>query len=381
MDFRLDDEQLALQDSDRAPSARTATRSTTIGQHETPARSTATEPLAGAGELGVFSIMVPEADGRRRVRHGRSRAGLRAARSSTRRRVRCCGRPWPRPCSPDAGRPGDRSCRATTPPRRPTIRSSSSTRRTSTRCWSCAPTGVVVVDRSELDRTRDRSIPLDPLTPVGRFRRLPAGTAVGGVDELADGCGRWARCWPPRCWSASPTRALDVARDYALEREQFGVPIGSFQAVKHLLADMYVRTGLARSATYAAAAVLDDPAVGDARPVGQRGQAAGRRGGDRQRPGRRADPRRDGLHLGDAPELPAQAGLGAREQRSARPIARASRSLPTWRGRLAGPRPPQHQRREAGSTMTSRRSATRSTIASPRSRSTGPTSSTRSARR
>ena len=30
---------------------------------------------------------------------------------------------------------------------------------------------------------------------------------------------------------------------YALERQQFGVPIGSFQAVKHLLADMYVRSG------------------------------------------------------------------------------------------------------------------------------------------
>ena len=36
------------------------------------------------------------------------------------------------------------------------------------------------------------------------------------------------------------SRSLDVARDYALEREQFGVPIGSFQAVKHMLADMYV---------------------------------------------------------------------------------------------------------------------------------------------
>ena len=55
--------------------------------------------------------------------------------------------------------------------------------------------------------------------------------------------------------------ALTVARDYALEREQFGVPIGSFQAVKHILADMYVRTGLARSATYAAAAVYDDPGI------------------------------------------------------------------------------------------------------------------------
>jgi len=51
---------------------------------------------------------------------------------------------------------------------------------------------------------------------------------------------------------------------YSLEREQFGVPIGSFQALKHIMADMYVRVGLARSATWAAAAVLDDPEVGDA---------------------------------------------------------------------------------------------------------------------
>ena len=40
---------------------------------------------------------------------------------------------------------------------------------------------------------------------------------------------------------------------------------GSFQAIQHLLADMYVRTAMARSAVYAAAATLDDPAVGDPR--------------------------------------------------------------------------------------------------------------------
>ena len=56
--------------------------------------------------------------------------------------------------------------------------------------------------------------------------------------------------------------ALRAARDYSLEREQFGQPIGSFQALKHMMADMFVRTALARSATYAAAAVLDDPLVG-----------------------------------------------------------------------------------------------------------------------
>ena len=60
--------------------------------------------------------------------------------------------------------------------------------------------------------------------------------------------------------------ALESARRYALVREQFGVPIGSFQAVQHMLADMYVRTALARSAAYAAAAVLDDPKIAD--PLG-----------------------------------------------------------------------------------------------------------------
>lgn len=45
-------------------------------------------------------------------------------------------------------------------------------------------------------------------------------------------------------------RALEMARDYALERMAFGRPIGSFQAIKHKLADMYVSTTLARSNAY-----------------------------------------------------------------------------------------------------------------------------------
>jgi alkylation response protein AidB-like acyl-CoA dehydrogenase len=41
-------------------------------------------------------------------------------------------------------------------------------------------------------------------------------------------------------------RALEMGRDYALDRIAFGRPIGSFQAVKHMLADMYVAATLAR---------------------------------------------------------------------------------------------------------------------------------------
>ncbi|MCX3059224.1 acyl-CoA dehydrogenase family protein [Streptomyces beihaiensis] len=48
-------------------------------------------------------------------------------------------------------------------------------------------------------------------------------------------------------------RALERTVEYVKEREQFGRPIGSFQAVKHRLADVYVRVQAARSAAYYAA--------------------------------------------------------------------------------------------------------------------------------
>src|SRR5689334_296421 len=45
-------------------------------------------------------------------------------------------------------------------------------------------------------------------------------------------------------------RALEMGRDYALDRVAFGRQIGSFQAIKHMLADMYVSAMLARSNCY-----------------------------------------------------------------------------------------------------------------------------------
>ena len=51
-------------------------------------------------------------------------------------------------------------------------------------------------------------------------------------------------------------RTLEMGRDYALDRMAFGRPIGSFQAVKHILADMYVSATLARSNSYYAAWAL-----------------------------------------------------------------------------------------------------------------------------
>jgi alkylation response protein AidB-like acyl-CoA dehydrogenase len=56
---------------------------------------------------------------------------------------------------------------------------------------------------------------------------------------------------------------LDTTVEYAKTRQQFGRPIGSFQAVQHHCADMLLLTESARSATYYAAWALteDDPAA------------------------------------------------------------------------------------------------------------------------
>jgi alkylation response protein AidB-like acyl-CoA dehydrogenase len=104
--------------------------------------------------------------------------------------------------------------------------------------------------------------PLDPLTPLHELSTVPREPAT----KLAQSEGQL------RADGAVLTAALQVglasrltelAVDYAKKREQFGKVIGSFQAVKHLCADMFVRAELARAAVHSAAVTLDDPEVGD----------------------------------------------------------------------------------------------------------------------
>jgi alkylation response protein AidB-like acyl-CoA dehydrogenase len=54
---------------------------------------------------------------------------------------------------------------------------------------------------------------------------------------------------------------FDIALEYAKDRKQFGVPIGSFQAMKHKFANMFVALQRARATSYFAAATIaeDDP--------------------------------------------------------------------------------------------------------------------------
>jgi alkylation response protein AidB-like acyl-CoA dehydrogenase len=62
-------------------------------------------------------------------------------------------------------------------------------------------------------------------------------------------------------------RMLDDACRYAAERRQFGRTIASFQALRHLLADMYVRQASSWSSVLYAAAALDEDADEVARTV------------------------------------------------------------------------------------------------------------------
>ncbi len=74
-------------------------------------------------------------------------------------------------------------------------------------------------------------------------------------------------------------RGLEMTVAYSLEREQFGRPIGSFQALKHRMADMLVLVEASRSASWgatsAAAAYLTDPTPVHAETLARRAAVAG----------------------------------------------------------------------------------------------------------
>jgi alkylation response protein AidB-like acyl-CoA dehydrogenase len=74
-------------------------------------------------------------------------------------------------------------------------------------------------------------------------------------------------------------RALEMTLDYVKERKQFGVPVGSFQAVSHRCAQMLLHTESARSAAYYAAWAADaEPArLGEAAALAAAAGATGAR--------------------------------------------------------------------------------------------------------
>src|SRR4051812_1420447 len=71
--------------------------------------------------------------------------------------------------------------------------------------------------------------------------------AVARIDpQLTQSAYEWAVVATSAQLVGLAEAMLDMAARYALQREQFGKPIGSFQAIKHQLADVYVGVSFAR---------------------------------------------------------------------------------------------------------------------------------------
>ncbi|MEU8589140.1 acyl-CoA dehydrogenase family protein [Streptomyces sp. NPDC048664] len=112
--------------------------------------------------------------------------------------------------------------------------------------------------RAETGPLRTRQTALDATRPLARVR-LPDVEAEllgeAGADVLGALAAAGDRAAAVLACEAvgAADRILERTVRHVERREQFGRPIGSFQAVKHRLADVYVRVQAARSAAYYAA--------------------------------------------------------------------------------------------------------------------------------
>ncbi len=122
--------------------------------------------------------------------------------------------------------------------------------------------GVATVPADALRGAVPLDWPLDPLTPLHRAEALPDTTPV--ADAATARTWRQAGAVLVAAYQAGMAQACaEHATEYGLARHQFNRPVGSFQAVKHLLADLAVRAEVARAAVDSAACHLDDPEIGD----------------------------------------------------------------------------------------------------------------------
>lgn len=116
-----------------------------------------------------------------------------------------------------------------------------------------AAKGVSVVKASRIDARDAATVRFDAVT-------LPADARLGAPDE---GLGLLERVVDAATIGLSAemlggmNAAFAMTLEYLKTRVQFGVPIGSFQALQHRAARLFVETELARSAVMHASALLD----------------------------------------------------------------------------------------------------------------------------
>ncbi|MGH7027283.1 acyl-CoA dehydrogenase family protein, partial [Brevundimonas sp.] len=117
---------------------------------------------------------------------------------------------------------------------------------------------IHLVEREAATLTREASI--DPFRRLFRIDWTPSdatrlATAETGAPLWDAALDRGALFSAAQCLGLAQ-RSIHLAVDYARERQQFGKPIGGYQAVKHLIATAQVAVEFARPVVHAAAADL-----------------------------------------------------------------------------------------------------------------------------
>ncbi|MFF2719146.1 acyl-CoA dehydrogenase family protein [Streptomyces sp. NPDC058011] len=138
---------------------------------------------------------------------------------------------------------------------------------------------VFVVTGDELRLTRDPGKPMTSMDPARRLFRPAAGGEVvasgARVREAAGAAGTWATFATAAQALGCGEALLRATVAYVKQRIQFGAPVGSFQAVKHRLADTLLGLEFARPLLYGAAVELAEDAPGAGAAVAAAKVAAG----------------------------------------------------------------------------------------------------------
>ena len=97
---------------------------------------------------------------------------------------------------------------------------------------------------------------VDAIDSTRRYGRVEAGAQGTPLGDVCAALGRALVCVSAELVGVGQ-RTLDMSVEYVKERKQFGVPVGTFQAVQHKAAQMLLDTEGGRSATFAAAWTAD----------------------------------------------------------------------------------------------------------------------------
>ncbi|MEU8252090.1 acyl-CoA dehydrogenase family protein [Nonomuraea sp. NPDC048916] len=128
--------------------------------------------------------------------------------------------------------------------------------------WDAAGAEAAVIPATGVAHTLGDALPFaDPTRAVRPLGAPSAGlsalTLTAPGDDAAARLGAFALSLLTADLLGTMQAALDAAIDHARTREQFGAPIGSFQAVQQLLADGHVLVEATRSASYHSAWAVD----------------------------------------------------------------------------------------------------------------------------